>query len=121
MLKVTDEQLITAILTHASNKKAAESLGISLRTYYTRTSSLVFKEKLARARERMMDNAATLLAGRMTEAAATMLLIMRDQEAAPQVRLNASDTIMRNAQKLSEHADILRRLDELENKLEDEK
>ena len=46
---------------------------------------------------------------------------MRDEEAPPQTRLNAADTILRNSMKLSERVDILERLDALEDKLEDDK
>ena len=120
-MKVTDEQLVTAIMTHVSNKKAAAALGISERQFYNRTSSPAFKEKLTRARGRVMDNAVALLTGRMNEAIGTMVIIMRDEEAPPQTRLNAADTILRNSMKLSERVDILERLDALEDKLEGDK
>jgi len=118
-LKVSDEQIISAIMTHVSNKKAAAALGISERQFYNRTSSPAFKKKLTRARERVMDNAVALLTGRLNEAVGTMVIIMRNEEAPPQTRLNAADAILRNSLKLSERADILERLDELEDRLED--
>lgn len=121
MLKVTDEQLVTAIMTHISNRKAAAALGISERQFYNRTSSPAFKEKLTRARGRVMDNAVALLTGRMNEAIGTMVIIMRDEKAPPQTRLNAASAIMGNVLKLSERTDILERLDALEDKLEDDK
>ena len=119
MLKVTDEQLVTAIMTHISNRKAAAALGISERQFYNRTSSPAFKEKLTRARGRVMDNAVALLTGRMNEAIGTMVIIMRDEEAPPQTRLNAASAIMGNVLRLTERCDILERLDELEVRLED--
>ena len=44
----------------------------------------------------------------------TMASICNDLEVAPQTRLNAAESIIRNSLKLTEQADILRRLDEVE-------
>lgn len=43
--------------------------------------------------------------------------ICSDTETAPQTRLNAADAIIRNTLKMTEQADILARLDELERQL----
>ena len=46
--------------------------------------------------------------------------ICTDPEAAPQVRLNAADAIIRNSLKLTEQTDILNRLQKLEKEMGEE-
>ena len=113
-MKVTDEQIISAILVSVTNKEAAKLCGLSEAQFYKRIRADDFKRKFAQVKSELLDRATTTMQNGMNEAAQTMLEIMRDEGTAPQVRLNAADSILRNGLKLTEQNDILQRLERLE-------
>ena len=115
-MKVTDEQIIASILSATTNKAAAEKCGLSETQFYKRIRADSFKRKLDRVKGELLVNVTTAMQNGMCEAAQTMLEIMRDARNAPQIRLNAADSVLRNSMKLTEQNDILRRLDALEGK-----
>jgi hypothetical protein len=49
--RVSDEQLIEAIITHQTNEQAAAAVGLSVRTLYERKSDEAFRARLQEARE----------------------------------------------------------------------
>jgi len=57
----------------------------------------------------------------MLGSVSTMSAIMTNEANSPQVRLNAADTILRYALKLTDKVDILERVENLEKILEDSK
>lgn len=113
-MKVTDEQIISAILVSVTNKEAAKLCGLSEAQFYKRIRADDFKRKFSQVKCELLDRATTTMQNGMNEAAQTMLEIMRDEGTAPQVRLNAADSILRNGLKLTEQNDILQRLEKLE-------
>lgn len=115
-MKTTDEQIIAAILSSTTNKQAAEKCGLSETQFYKRIRADSFKQKLDQVKCELLANATTAMQNGMSEAAQTMLEIMRDMRIAPQIRLNAADSIIRNGIRLTEQNDILRRLDVLEGR-----
>ena len=118
-MKVSDEKIIAALMTSATNAEAAKSAGLSLTQFYNRMRNPNFKTKLAEARARLLDGATAALQARMGEAVDTMTVVMHDPDAPAQTRLNAAEAILRNSLKLSERSDILDRLDILEKEMED--
>ena len=113
-MKVTDEDIISAVLVSATNKDAAELCGLSEAQFYKRIRADDFKRKFSQVKGELLNRVTTTMQNGMNEAARTMLEIMRDVGAAPQVRLNAADSILRNGMKLTEQNDILQRLERLE-------
>ena len=113
-MRVTDEQIIAALLTAGTHKKAAEAVGLSQTQLYARMRKDAFKAKLAEAKRRVLESATVAAQGRLGEAVATMAAIMGNEENAPQVRLNAAEALLRNGLKLTEQADILERMEQLE-------
>ena len=105
-MRVTDEQIIAALLTAGTHKKAAEAVGLSQTQLYARMRKDAFKAKLAEAKRRVLESATVAAQGRLGEAVA--------EENAPQVRLNAAEALLRNGLKLTEQADILERMEQLE-------
>ena len=57
-MRVTDEQIISALLSTRTNAKAAEAVGLSLSALYARQQKTAFREKLARAKQRTLEQAA---------------------------------------------------------------
>ena len=113
-MKVSDEKIIAALMTSATNAEAAKSAGLSLTQLYNRMRNPEFKTKLSEARSRLLDGATAALQARLGEAVDTMTEVMHDPDAPAQTKLNAAEAILRNSLKLSERSDILARLDALE-------
>lgn len=88
-MKVSDEKIIAALMTSATNAEAAKSAGLSLTQLYNRMRNPDFKTKLAEARARLMDGATAALQARMGEAVDTMTEIM------PRPRRARADAIKR--------------------------
>ena len=115
-MKTTDEQIIAAILSSTTNKQAAQKCELSETQFYKRIRADRFKQKLDQVKGELLANATTAMQNGMSEAAQTMLEIMQNESIAPQIRLNAADSIIRNGIRLTEQNDILRRLDVLEGR-----
>lgn len=113
-MKVSDEQIIAAILSYSTNIQAAEACGLSEKQFYNRLSRPELKEKLAAARSKLLESATSSIAARVGEAVETMASIMHSEETPAQTRLNAADAIVRNSLKMSERTDVLDRISELE-------
>lgn len=116
-MRVTDEQIVTALLTAETNRKAAQSLGMTERHFYKRLQSESLQAMLRAAQEKILDDTVAVLRKNLTAAANVMASVMNDEKVPPQVRLNAADAMTKNYLRLSERADILDRLDRLEGLL----
>ena len=88
--------------------------GLSEAQFYKRIRADDFKRNFSQVKDDFLNRVTTTMQNGMTEAAQTMLEIMRDEGTAPQVRLNAADSILRKGLKLTEQNDILQRLEKLE-------
>ena len=113
-MRITDEQLITAVLGSTSNRKAARALGLSERSLYRRLESEELQRKLRDAQGVLLNDAVTQMRRSLTEAASVIVSVMNNQECSPQVRINAADLLLKGYMRLSERAEILDRLDKLE-------
>lgn len=116
-MKVSDEQIIAAILSCSTNKQAAETCGLSEKQFYTRLSRPELKSKLAEARTRLLESATSAIQARIGEAVEVMSNIMLNSETTAQTRLNAADAIIRNSLKMGERTDVLERIAEIEKTL----
>jgi len=114
-VKISDEAIISAVLTCETIKKAAEACGLCESQLYKRMRTDGFKAKYSRVKDQMLDSVTSTMQNGMKEAACTMIKIMRDPSIAPQTRLNAADSILRNGMKLTEQNEILQRLEKLED------
>ena len=116
-MRVSDEQIVTALLTAPTNRDAAATLGMNERHFYKRLQSEDLRAKLRAVQEQLLDDSVDMMRRNLTEATSVIVSIMLNQEYSPQVRLNAADLLQRNYLKLSERADVLDRLDRLESML----
>ncbi len=114
-MRVTDEMIVAALVSCQSNKKAAQKLGITERSLYRRLQSEELQRKLREAQNVLIDAAIMEMKRNLQSSVSVIVSVMNNMECSPQVRINAADMIQRNYLKLSERADILDRLDRLEN------
>lgn len=113
-MKISDEQIIAALFSTSTNREAAKACGLSEKQFYTRLSQPELKAKLATARAQLLEGATSAIQARVGEAVETMTNIMHDEKAPPQTRLNASGEILRNALRMGEMLDVVKRVADLE-------
>lgn len=113
---ISDESIIAALLTSSTRVEAAKILGISTETLYKRMKKDTFRIRYRKAKDDVVSEAIASLQSRMNDAISTAANIMNDTENAPQIRLNAADTILRYATKLTEMVEIVERIEALEER-----
>lgn len=99
---VSDEQIISALMTAGTAQKAAEICGISPRTLYSRMSDKEFRTLYKSVKADILRQAVHELNSRITEAVNTISEIMLDKEASNSDRLRAAGMILDNAGKFAD-------------------
>ena len=97
---VSDEQIIAAILQTGSTAQAAEALGITPKTIYTRRTTDAFKALWYAAKADILRGATMNVNRTVARAVDTIAEIMDDKAANPAVRLQAAGMILKNAGEL---------------------
>ncbi len=99
---ISDEQIISALLSLGTVQDAAESLQITPRTIYDRRRNADFQAAYMDAKNEIIRKAVYEINRRLSEAVDTVTAIMSDQNVNAATRLQAAQTILNNAQKFSE-------------------
>lgn len=99
---VSDEQIISALLSLGTVQEAADVLQISPRTIYDRRRNADFQAAYQDAKNEVIRKAVYEINRRLSEAVETVTGIMNDQNVNAATRLQAAQTILNNAQKFSE-------------------
>ena len=97
----SDEEIISAIITHRTFREAAESLGISPRTITARMRSREFRSLYLYAKTDLLRAATFSLADHLSEAVDVISEIRNDQSANPAIRLQAAHSLLSHAGKYS--------------------
>lgn len=100
---VSDEQIISALVTHGTVKEAAAAVGLAPRPIYDRMKGADFQALYRAARADIVRQAVHDLTGSLAAAIRTVADIMTDQKNNPAVRLQAAQTIINNAAKFSQY------------------
>ena len=100
---VSNEEIIAALLQHGSIAEAAAAAGISPRTIYDRLhNDNEFRGEYAEAKNSIVRKAVFSINGKLGEAIEAVADIMNDKNVNAAVRLQAAQTIINNATKLTE-------------------
>lgn len=114
LLTPKQTKALAALLTQPTKEKAASAAGIGLTTLKRYLADPEFQARYDEARRELLENATKSLQARTGGAVDTMWEICQNEATPPQVRLNASEAILRNSLKFTETTDILKQLQELE-------
>ncbi len=117
--RLTDEEIVSALIECGTIKGAAESLGVQVKTLYSRMKSEDFKVLYSRTKSDLLKASAAKMQSNLADACDVIAEIMKDADTAQQVRLNAADCIIRNTLKMLEQTDIIERVEELEEILKE--
>lgn len=119
--RLTDEEIIAALILKGSIKGAAASLGCTVRTLYDRMRKEEFQKLYSQAKGEVVRSAAAKLQGNLCGAIDTLAGIMTDKETAKQTRANCAVSILQYASKYLETTEILDRLEALEGAVKEER
>lgn len=99
---VSDEQIITALLSNGTIKAAAAAIGISERSIYDRMNNGEFIALYKSAKTDLIRGAVVNLNNQIQAAVNVVADIMNDSNNNAAVRLQAAQTILNNAGKFSQ-------------------
>lgn len=106
--------IINALLMYPTIRETAQALKIPESTIYSYLRKSDFKKKYNQAKTDLLAQSTAYLQAQIAEATTTVTDIMSNEENPPQARLTACRTILEYAIKLTEQADIIPRLEALE-------
>ena len=116
-MRVTDNALISALFTCPTIKQAAESVGLSEQSVYSRLRKPDFREKLQVARDNQFQVISNKLEDANFLALDTLVKILDDKEVSAGIKVRASQTLLDLSLKNREQADIISRIQNLEEML----
>lgn len=99
---VSNEEIIAAILQHSTIKEAAAAVGITPRSIYDRMEDRAFRSEYMSAKDDIIRGAVFNINRRLSEAVDVVAEIMQDKDNNPAVRLQAAQTLMKNAAAFSD-------------------
>ena len=108
------EKLLAALLTSRSKKEAAAAAGIAERTMRTYFEDPELCQRYREAFAGVVQDATRRAQQLLEPALSTLQTVMEDEEIPAQARITAAKSIIDYSLKLTEQADILEQLRELE-------
>lgn len=112
-----DDLVIAALITNPTVRAASAACGVSETQIYCRLRTPAFKERYDRTKREMLEQCTTYVQGTLSEALEKMREIMNDPDASQQVQLNAAESIVRTALKLSEITFVLGEIEDIKKAL----
>lgn len=94
---ISDEEILAALLSSGTVREAASAAGLPIRTLYDRMNAPDFQILYREARADVLREATNNLNKRVQAAVDTIAEIMTDAENNPAIRLQAAQTILKNA------------------------
>lgn len=98
---MSDENLISCLITTPTIRAAAKKAGVSESTIYTRLKSRAFCELLAAYRDETLRATVAAVQKNVDAAVQTIVAVMNDSTANPQQRLNAAVLLLKHHSELN--------------------
>lgn len=99
---VSDEEIISALLSCSTVSDAAKKCGLATRTMYDRMNNRNFQLLYCGAKADVLRKAVFLVTGKLTEAVNVVSEILQNTSVNPAIRLQAAQTIINSAVKLTD-------------------
>ena len=113
------ELLLSALLTHATVREAAASVGIPETTAYNHLRDAEFNAEYRQRKREAVAEASAYLQFRLTEAAGVIRALMNDTKQSGRTRLDAARALLEFGYKAHTDEEILARIEVLEASLDD--
>lgn len=114
---IPDEQVLTALLSFGSVRKASEQLGCSRDTIYRRLQREDFKSRYTALQGAIVAGACSDIISALTDAIETLHAIVVSDTANDNSRISASDSLLRHGIRYLEVSNVLDRLQRIEEQL----
>ena len=111
-------KLLKAMLEESTITKAAEKAGISRKTAYTYLKDKAFQAELSRKQRECINDTVRYLQGQLALCGETLIGIIESPGTGDQVKINAINAVYGHCQKMTETADIIKRIEQLEELIE---
>ncbi len=117
--KVSDEKLLEMLLVHGGVGGASTALGITKNAIFKRLQDPVFRAQYDAAQGLILSTAAQSMTAALDSAIGCLCRIVKDYEVSPGIRVQAANALLTHCNRYIESANILRRLEELEEVTKD--
>lgn len=116
---VSDAKLLEALLAHGNAERAAQALGISRTAIFKRLQNDAFRAEYNAAQTAIISAVSLEMTAIVSDAVGTLHDVATNDVASDNARISASNALLTHCNRYVETANILRRLDALEqaNKL----
>lgn len=109
---------LKAMLEHSTISKAAKEAGIARETAYRYLKNPEFQAELTKRRAECINDTVRFLQGKLAFCSETLIGIVENPDAADQVKINAINAVFANCKAMTETAEIVTRLEQLESLIE---
>lgn len=122
MQDLTDKQLafIDAYLSEQDINKVCKKLNITRPTYYKYLNDDAVKQEISKIRLATIEKTARYLQDNLSLCSQELVKIIKSDEIAPQIKINAINSIFNNCNKLTEQVDIISKLESIEQRLSEQ-
>ena len=107
-------KFLVALLEESSITKAAEKAGISRPTAYKFLKDPDFQEELSERKSETIDGCIRYLQGKLALCNETLISIIEDPTTAPQVKINALNSVFATVKAMTETAELLEMSEKVE-------
>ena len=114
-MAISNAQIMAALVACGSVRTAAKAVGCSETTIRTRLTDPDFRAQYEKAKSEILLEACDALSARLTSAVDALSSVLDSDSTPVTVKVSAADAILRHGLRYVETANILRRLDALEN------
>ena len=117
---MTQKQIafLQAMLQYSTITKAAEVAGISQNTATKYLKEPEFQAELNRRRGECLNDTVRFLQSKLTLCSEQLVSIIENPDTADQVKINAINSVFTNCKAMTETADIINRLEQIEKLME---
>jgi hypothetical protein len=112
--KVSDEKILEAMLVHGGVRGAAAVCGISQNAIYKRLQDSAFRARYDELQGVVLSTVAASMAAALDKAVGALVAVLDDVNASPGLKVNAANALLNHANRYIESANIMRRLEALE-------
>lgn len=109
---------LKAMLEQSTITKAADAAGIARETAYRYLKNPAFQSELTKRRGECINDTVRFLQGKLTFCSEVLIKIVEKPETSDQVKINAINAIFQNCKAMTETAEIITRLEQIERLIE---
>lgn len=111
-------QFLKAMLEESTISKAAERAGITRKTAYNYLRNKDFQKELNQRRGECINDTVRYLQGKLSLCNETLVSIIENPDTSDQIKINAINAIYTNCKSMTETAEIITRLEQVEELIE---